>query len=265
MPYYFLGDLYRNRELLVSLTKRDLKNRYLGSALGMVWAFLQPLVTILVVWFVFQVGFKAKPSAEGVPFSLWLVSAMVPWFFFSEAFASAANSILEQGNIVKKIVFRVSLLPIVKINSALTVHFFFIIVLAFISIVYGRYPSIYWLQVPYYLLSSLILLLGLSWISSSVIVFFRDLGQVIGVLIQIGFWATPVFWDASIMPVKYHFLLKLNPVYYLTEGYRNCFCHEVWFWHNWKWMSYFWCVNAVIFICGIICFRKLKPHFADVL
>ncbi|PKH01857.1 teichoic acid ABC transporter permease [Psychromonas sp. MB-3u-54] len=265
LPFIFVRDIYSSRELLRTMTKRDLQNRYLGSLLGGVWAFIQPLVTLLVMWFVFQVGFKAQPTPDGVPFTLWLVSAMIPWFFFSETLSNATNSIIDQADVVKKIVFKVSLLPIVKIISALIIHLFFIGILLSIAIAYGYYPTLNWLQIPYFLFCSLVLLLGISWITSSIVVFFRDIGQVVAVVIQLGFWGTPIFWQVGMIPEQYQWLFKLNPVFYITEGYRNSVTTDIWFWEDASWTSYYWLVTVFILLIGIICFKKLKPHFADVL
>ena len=265
LPIIFIRGIYESRILLFTLAKRDIQNRYLGSFFGGVWAFIQPLITILVMWFVFQVGFKAQPTADGVPFLLWLISAMIPWFFFSETLITATNSVVEQGNIVKKMVFKVSLLPIVKIISALIIHLFFIGVLFTAAIAYGYYPRLNWLQLPYYLFSSLILLLGLSWITSSIVVFFRDVGQIVGVIVQLGFWGTPIFWSIGVIPEQYHWLIKLNPVFYITEGYRNSMTSDILFWQSVSWTCYYWGITTFILLMGIISFKKLKPHFADVL
>jgi len=141
--FIFLTDLYKIRALIWQLTKRDFKSRYLGSYLGLLWAFIHPSVTIMVLWFVFQVGFKSRP-VQNVPFILWLMSGIIPWFFFSEAFASASNSIVEYNYLVKKVVFRVSALPLVKILSATFIHLFFncghFDIFCFVW-VFGRYLS----------------------------------------------------------------------------------------------------------------------------
>ena len=124
----FLADIFNSRQLLWELTKKDFQVRYLGSYLGVIWAFIQPLITILIFWFVFQVGFKSMP-VDNFPFILWLMAGMIPWFFFAESLQSATNSILSNSFLVKKVVFRVSLLPIIQIISALAIHIFFILFL----------------------------------------------------------------------------------------------------------------------------------------
>jgi len=262
--YRFMRDVVRNRRLLIDLIKNDFKSRYLNNYLGVLWAFIQPVVTILIFWFVFQVGFKSAP-VQDTPFILWLIAGMIPWFFLAEALGSATNSILENGFLVKKIVFRVSLLPIVKITSALMVHIFFIIFMMGMYFYYGFLPSIYWLQIAYYLFASIILLLGISWITSSVIIFFRDIGQLIAMGIQFGFWLTPIFWMLTMVPETYQWIFKSNPAYYITQGYRDALINHVWFWEKPMELLQFWIIAAILFIFGAIIFRKLRPHFADVL
>ena len=110
----FLKELFGNRKLILNLAKNDFKTKYAGSYLGIVWAFIQPVVTVLVYWFVFEVGLRQTGNAE-VPFVLWLIAGLVPWFFFSDALNGGTNSLLEYNYLVKKVVFKISVLPIVKI------------------------------------------------------------------------------------------------------------------------------------------------------
>jgi len=260
----FLNAILQNRRMLWSLTKNDFKQRYLGNMLGVIWAFIQPTVTILIFWFVFQVGFKAQP-VDDFPFILWLIAGMFPWFFFAEAFSNGTNSIVANNFLVKKVVFRVSLLPIVSLMTALAIHAFFICVMFAMFIYYDYSPEIYWLQIPYYLFSLSVLLLGLSWLTSSVVVFFKDMGQFVAMMIQFGFWLTPIFWSMKMVPEKYHWIVGLNPLVYIIDGYRNSMIYHQWFWSDINMTLYFWVVTGGIFILGGLTFRKLRPHFADVL
>ena len=262
--YRFLRDIYQNRRLLKDLVKNDFKSRYLNNYLGILWAFIQPTISVLIFWFVFQVGFKAAP-VQDVPFILWLVAGMIPWFFLSEALPSATNAILDNSFLVKKIVFRVSLLPIVKITSAVIVHLFFMVFMMSMYIIYGYEPNLYWLQMFYYLFSAIMLLLGISWITSSVVIFFRDLGQLVSMSIQFGFWLTPIFWSLTMVPQEYRWLFELNPAHYITQGYRDALINHVWFWEKPMEALLFWGITLVFFALGAIVFRKLRPHFADVL
>ncbi len=260
----FLLALYRSRSIVLQLTARDFKTRYLGSYLGLLWAFIQPTVTILIFWFVFEVGFKSAPISD-VPFILWLITGIIPWFFIADTVSSASNCIVENSYLVKKVVFRVSMLPIVKLLSALVIHLFFVVVIFSFFIAYGYRPTLYNLQVAYYCFAMTVLLLGVSWLTSAMIIFLKDVGQVVAMCLQFGFWLTPIFWGVGMVPQRYHFFIKLNPVYYLVQGYRDCFINETWFWEYPVYTLYYWGVAAVVFVGGAIVFNRLRPHFADVL
>ena len=262
--FAFLKAIFQNRVLLWSLTKNDFKQKYFGNFLGIAWAFIQPTATILIFWFVFQVGFKAQPI-DNFPFILWLVAGMFPWFFFAEGLSTGTNSILANSFLVKKVVFRVSLLPIVSLLSALLIHIFFIFFMFAMFIYYGYSPEIYWLQTVYYLFATSVLLLGLSWITSSVVVFFKDMGQFVTMVIQFGFWLTPIFWSMKMVPEKYHWIIELNPLVYIIEGYRNSMIYHKWFWEDMNMTIYFWTVTMTVFVIGGLTFKRLRPHFADVL
>lgn len=261
---FLLLDIIHNRKFLWQMTKRDFRQKYVGSSLGILWAFIQPSITVLIFWFVFQVGFKSMP-VDNFPFILWLICGMFPWFFISESILNATNSIIENSFLVKKIVFRVEILPIVKIISAFVVHIFFAAVLFLMFAAYGYSISIYNLQIVYYFFAMICLTLGISWITSSLTVFLRDIGQLVSMLLQFGFWGTPIFWSLNMIPEQYHFVFKLNPIYYIVEGYRQSFIYHQWFWENINLTIYFWLVTAIIAFIGAWCFKKLRPHFADVL
>jgi ABC-type polysaccharide/polyol phosphate export permease len=260
----FLRDLYWKRKIIKSLVKKDFQNQFLGSFLGIFWAFFQPAVFIFVLWFIFAQGFRSGLTME-IPFVLYLMSGIVVWTYFSEAFVAGTMAVLENSHLVKKISFRVSLLPVVKILSHLLVHLIFTALLLIVTIGHGIYPSLYTLQIVYYMFATVILLMGLSWISSALHVFVRDVGQIIRVFTRLGFWFTPIFWNLDILPAKYHFFLKLNPAYYLVNGFRESLYFKAWFWESPKLTIYFWILTLFLFMVGAIVFRRLRPHFADVL
>lgn len=262
--FAFIANLYETKGLIWQLTKRDFKSRYLGSYLGLLWAFVHPMVTLLVLWFVFEVGFKSKPVND-CPFILWLMTGMIPWFFFADAFASSSNSIIEYSYLVKKVVFRISILPIVKLISAVFIHLFFILVILLSFALHGYPLTVHAFQAVYYFFSVLFLLTGISWLTSSLSIFLKDIGQVIAVLLQFGFWLTPIFWSLDLLPRQYHLIIKLNPVFYIIQGYRDSFINNVWFWEHPSYTIYFWSVALVMFVSGGLVFKRLKPHFADVL
>jgi len=261
----FLIEIVARRSLICELTRRDFKTKYLGSYLGIIWAFVHPVIYILVLWFVFQFGFRSGQVGD-YPFVLWMLTGILPWFFFSDCLLNATNAVIENGFLVKKVAFNVSLLPIVKILSSLVIHLFFVAVIFLMFSLYGYFPNLHNLQVFYYLFANVLLLLGLSLISSALVVFLRDVGQLVSMLLQFMFWMTPIFWSAGILPPNLHTLIKLNPVYYIVEGYRSSFLGRTWFWeHHLVWNLYFWSVTFLILVLGAAVFRTLRPRFADVL
>ena len=260
-------ELIQSRKLIFSLAKNDFKTKYAGSYLGIVWAFIQPIVTIMVYWFVFSVGLKSG-NVDNYPFVLYLVSGIVPWFFFQDALNGGTNSLIEYNYLVKKVVFKISILPIVKIISALFVHAFFVAFALILCAVYGYFPGLYTLQILYYSACTFLFVLGLVYATSAIVIFFRDLTQIINIVLQVGVWMTPIMWDLNMLsgyPLLMK-LFKLNPMYYIVSGYRDAMLGKVWFWDaHWGWTIYFWIVTTALFALGAWIFKRLKPHFADVL
>lgn len=262
----FLQDLRKNKFVIFQLAKRDYKNRYIGSFLGFLWSIIQPIVMIFVLYFVFVIGFKAGAVKGGtVPFIAYLSVGVIAWNFFSEGIIGATNVFQEYSYLVKKINFRFAVLPIVKLLSSLMTHVIFILITITILLLSGIEPSWWWLQSLYYLFALLVFMLGISWITSSLQVFIKDVGQVINVILQFGFWLTPIVWDFDLLPAKWQFIFKFNPIFYLVEGYRKSFIYHEGFWTYWQSGVYFWVITLVILVIGVFLFRKLRPHFADVL
>lgn len=264
-------EVFREKKLIGSLAKNDFKTKFAGSYLGIIWAFVQPIVTVVVYWFVFQkalnVGTQATKAGLKVPYVLWLVAGLVPWFYFSDLLSTGTSVLLEYSYLVKKVVFNISSLPLVKAISNLFVHLFFLAFTLILYSCYSYFPSVYMLQMIYYSFAMMVLALGLIYLTSAISVFFRDLAQIVAILLQIGVWFTPIMWniDAMILSAPVTFIMKLNPMYYIVMGYRDSLINQVWFWENPFETIYFWTVTIIIFIFGTSIFRKLKIHFADVL
>ena len=263
--YRFLKHIFESKKLLFTLAYSDFKDQYLGSYLGIIWAVLRPTLFILVIWFVFSSGFKSKPTDDGTPFVLWLLCGMIPWFFFADAVSKGMNAVVGNAYFVKKVAFRVSILPLVKILSSLVIHISLVSLLIIVFILNGYYPDLYWLQLPYYILCTIILTLGLGWFTSALRVFIKDTAEIIGVVIQFGFWLTPIFWSLKSIPEQYQFIVKLNPMFYVVEGFRNIFIDKIWFWETPADTLQFFITTGIIFILGALTFKKLRPYFGDVL
>lgn len=259
-------DIYRDRQMFWDLVKNDFRARFAGSYLGLFWAFIQPLITIGLYWFVFQVGLRSGNVSDH-PFILFLMGGLVPWFYFSESWNGATGSLIEYNYLVKKVVFNVGMLPALKVASALFVHLFFVAVIMLMCLLYGYGFDLYMIQVLYYVFCTAFLVLGLSYITAACTVFFRDMAQIVGIVLTIGVWITPIMWTpaAAEMSGVVQNVFKLNPMYYIVDGFRDSLLEKVWFWDKPIWSVYFWCVSIGVYLVGVKMFNRLKIHFSDVL
>ncbi|MEM7194120.1 MAG: ABC transporter permease [Pseudomonadota bacterium] len=258
----FFKEILQKRDLLTTLAAREIRQQYVGSAMGILWQFVTPLVLILVFWVVFSVGFRVQPSS-GVPFVVWLTAGMAAWFFFAEIVSGSVNSITGSPHLVKKVVFPIQALPIVKILTALSNHALFILILVMLMVWQSVSFSMWIAQFAYYLFCGIALALSISWLVASLNVFSRDVARLVGVLLQVGMWATPILWDIKMLPEPYKTLFSLNPVHYVVQGYRDSFLYATPFWQRPDETAIFWVITLVLMFTGIFVFRRLQPQFAD--
>ena len=262
-------ELLQSRKLIWKLAKNDFKKRYAGSYLGAVWAMAQPVITVLMYWIVFDKVFNTRSqmlaSGVEVPYVLYLTAGLVPWFFFQEAVNHGMMAMVEYNYLVKKVVFNISVLPIIKVIGALFTHLFFVLVLIIVGTCYGYTPTIYTIQVLYYSFCLFLLVLAMSYINCAIVVFFRDLQQIVAIVLQIGMWATPILWDIHMVPDQLKPIFKLNPMVYIVNGFRMSIYGEEWFWTHFYSSAYFWILLLLMFTIGSVIFKKLRVHFADVL
>ncbi|MEJ8738340.1 ABC transporter permease [Erysipelotrichaceae bacterium HCN-30851] len=259
-----LKKLLANKSLIIYLAKNDFKNKFAGSFFGVVWGFVQPIVTLLLYWFVFQVGLRSG-GVRDVPFILWLMAGLIPWFYFQEALTNATNCFIEYSYLVKKVVFNIDVLPIVKIISSIFVHVFFVLVMVLLYILYGYYPGIEILQLVYYSLCMVALVASLAYLTSAISIFFKDMSQIISIIMQIGTWMTPILWDITAVPEIFRWIFKINPMYYVVEGYRDTLIQGGLFFDNIGGTIYFWSFVVIACVISKKIYTSLKPHFSDVL
>jgi len=256
--------LRANRRLIWQLALNELKGRYAATLVGSVWAVVNPLVVILVFWFVSAYGLKIS-FQNGPPFHLVLFCGLIPWMTFSEAISSGTGGVLSHGYLVKKIAFPLEILPVVSVVSAVIVHGFLFALLLGILLLSGVTLTLHLLQVAYFLLAMVAFATGLVWVLSALNVLNRDVGQAVGAILTIWFWFTPIVWPAQNLSPRVLRVIELNPVFYVVEGYRNALLYGRPLLAQWPLDLYFWAVTAALLALGNVVFRSLKPHFADVL
>lgn len=257
-------NIYNDRKLMLSLAVKDFQRRFSGTYFGIFWAVVQPMLTIVVYWLAFEYGFRSGTTSN-VPYVVWFVCGMVPWLYFQESFSMASNSFIEYSYLIKKVKFNFSILVLVKIFSAIIIHLAFFVIAVIVAQLFHVPVSVYIVQIIYYLFAEVVLLFGLSLITASIMVFFRDLNQIISVILLIGMWGTPIAWNPAMFEPHIQKYFKLNPLYYIIEGYRDAIIGRQWFWEKPVLMVYFWVVALVTVCIGCHVFYKLKPHFADVI
>ena len=249
---------------MLALSANDRKARYAGAALGRGWAYAQPFLTILVMWYVFQIGLRSAPVRQ-VPFLIWFLAAYVPWMYFNDGLMGMAGAVLDYQYLVKKICFPVSLLPGIRLLSAAAVHLFFSAVLFLALVLYGCRPELVWLQILYYSVALTVLLYALGLFFASLTVLLRDMLQVLAVALQILFWYTPIVWNEQDLQEGIRWAFHINPLFYVVNGYRETFFSHMWVWEHPQQNVWFWSVTLLLLLAGESVFRRSRQHFADLL
>ena len=249
--------LYEYRELLKTSIKKDIRGRYKNSILGVFWSFLNPLLQLAVYAIVFPLIMKSD-----IPnYTVFVCCGLIPWTFFSTAISRTSFVMVENGNIIKKVYFPREILPISIVTSEL-VNFFIstIIIFAFV-LAYGMGFTWYIVFYPLILIVQYVLLIGISLLVSSLTVYFRDLQHFIGILLQLLFYATPIVYGMDIIPVSFQWILKLNPMSYIIDGYRSIFYYQRM--PDLVGLGIVFAISVVLCIVGYFIFNKLQKRFAE--
>lgn len=250
-------NLYNYRELLKTSVKKEIRGRYKNSFLGVIWSFLNPLLQILVYAIIFPIILATKQEY----YVIFLCCGLIPWNFFSTAINRAAFTMVENGNIIKKVYFPREILPISIVTSE-AVNFLIstIIIIAFVMF-YGLGITHMIIYYPLVLLVQYVLLLGISFIVSSITIYVRDLQHLIGVALQLFFYATPIVYAADAIPEQFRAVLNLNPMTYIINGYRDIFYNQV----RPDVMGLLMLLGIMIVVCviGYLIFNKLQKGFAE--
>lgn len=260
----FVSQVKDNQFVIRELVKRDLKGRYVKNYFGLSWTILEPLFLILTLWFVFSYIFPSNRLPD-IPYITYLISGYIPFLFFSNSINQSTNSITAYSFVLKKTDFRLAIIPIIKIITETILHSFVVFLAVAIILLKGIPISIFIIQVLYYQFSLFILLIALGWITSTVSVLFPDFKLIINIIIRLLFYLTPVFWNLSMFPKKYHFIFKLNPLFYIVEGYRDSLIFGIGFWERSDSAIYFWTFTAIVFLLSVLIFKRLRNHVLDVI
>jgi ABC-type polysaccharide/polyol phosphate export permease len=198
-----------------------------------------------------------------IPFATYLITGIVAYDFFNKTLNSATRSFKSFGFLISKVNFRAALIPLVKIASEVMIHIIILVIVAVILIFNGIPVTLYWLQVFYYLFASCVLLIGVTWLTSSISLFFPDINYIVTIVMRVLFFFTPIFWDPRGMPNEFLIYFRFNPLFYIVDGYRESLIYHVPFWIHHQNTMYFWGMTFLFFVIGVFVFKRLRPHFAD--
>lgn len=249
--------LYKYRELLKTSVQKDVRGRYKNSVLGVLWSFLNPLLQIAVYAFVFG----KVLNVEEPNYTVFICCGLIPWNFFCTAINRSAFTIIENGGIIKKVYFPREILPISVVTSEAVNFIISTIIIVALVLLTGLGISWTWIFYPVLLFVLYIFLISIAFFVSSITVYFRDLQHFIGIFLQLLFYATPIAYAASRVPEKFSFIVDLNPIAYIIEGFRDIFInHTV---PNMMPLLIIFGISIILFILGYLFFNKMQKGFAE--
>lgn len=252
-----LSDLYQYRELLKTNVQKEIRGKYKGAWLGVLWSFLNPLLMLLVYSIVFPYIMRVQ-----IPnYTMYLMTALMPWNFFTQTIASSSFAVIAAGNIIKKVYFPREILPIsVVLSNTVNFCITFIIIIVFL-LFSGVGISWHILLVPIILLVQMFLLFGIAFILSSLTVYARDIEHIVNVIVMALFYATPIVYTIDMLPAKFQTLLYLNPMTSIIDAYRSVlYYHQL---PNFMQLGLVTLVSIALFVIGLSIFRKLQRNFVE--
>ncbi|KON86249.1 Teichoic acid translocation permease TagG [Sporosarcina globispora] len=252
-----------NFNLIIRLAFYEVKSKYKMHYLGAFWQILNPFILIGIYWFVFGLGIRGGSPVGETPFFLWLITALVPWFFISSTIIQGSSSIYTKVSLVSKMKFPVSVLPSIQIIAN---SFSFIFMLLFtigVLLLNDVYSGLYILQLPYYLFSLYFLLFGLTILLSTITIIIRDIQSLVQSFMRVIMYMLPILWNVNTLPDLLVTILKLNPFFYIIEGFRHTLLGGEWFFNDLPQTLYFWLISILLLFIGSTVHLKFRHKFVD--
>lgn len=260
-----LQEVYKNKYRLIRLANYELMSQYRGTMLGFFWNFINPALQIFVYWFVFAIGLNNSRPINGIPYIIWMITGIIPWFYMSSVLTLSTMSIYNFSGVLKRMYIPLSIVPIKTVVSGVIGHIWAMIIVFLIIVLSGYSISSYVFQTLYFLFCSVVFLIGYALTASAITVVFKDFSKLMNSIIRLLFYITPVVWVQDRLPEHLVFVLKLNPFAYIVDGYRESilYGHSL-MWH-WKQGVFFWAVTIILFIVGCNVHMKFRKQFIDLI
>ena len=261
----FIKTVWKNKKIAWQLGKNDFKNRFANTSLGSMWGFLQPFIFMMMYVVVFQFIFK-QSGPNGAPYVVWFMPGMAMWMCINDGIMGASGSIRGYSYLVKKVVFPIDIIPIISLLANAFVAMFLFAIATIVCVIFGFMPNI--LLILYIIFSAYCFLVAITRFTSAISTLVPDFSNLLGIIMQLFFWFTPIVWDLT-MVADHHTIsriLQCMPFTYLITGFRNAFMGG-----NIVTQGYgiytliFWIITIIMFVWGNYIFKKSKKDFADVL
>lgn len=259
---YVIQENIKNIYRTFSIARYELLAEMRDSKLGLFWNFANPAIQIMTYWFAFGYVFQRK-AVGGIPYLVWMLGGMVVWLFISPCITDGSNAIYSKVDVITKMKFPVSILPLSVVLKKLFNHFCLMVLVVIIYAAHGYYPTVHWFGLIYYLLCGIIFSVSLSLTTSVLNMLARDTRRLILSCMRLLLYLTPVLWEISRLPSWFQKIVSCNPIYYIVQGYRDCFFyHEGIMAYTWS-MKWFWGITIALFFCGSYIMYKFKTKFID--
>ncbi|WP_047982589.1 ABC transporter permease [Ornithinibacillus contaminans] len=259
------------RDLIIRMALFENKGQYQIHYLGSLWQILNPVIQIGIYWFVFGT-IRGGAPVDGTPFFLWLVIGLIPWFYISPSIIQGSNSVYQRVGLVSKMNFPVSILPTIRIVGNSIQFFVMLAVLFIILLLYGVPFSIYYFQLVYYLFCLFIFLFAFSLLSSTIATLVRDYQTALQSVMRMLLYVSPILWNTDMITETFETIgptiqniLKLNPIFYIIEGFRDSILGRGWFFEDGIYTLYFWSVIIALLYFGSKIHIRFRKDFMDYL
>ena len=266
--FFVLQENFANLYRIKSITKYELKSDVRDTKLGFLWNILSPAIQIFTFWIVFGIGIRSGQEVHGIEFLPWMIVGMMVWFFISPCITTGVGCIYAKRTIIMKMKFPVSILPTTVVLKELVNHLVMVVIIGLLLLVLGFQPSIYWLQIFYYMFCAFCFCISLNLITSVLNMFTRDISKLVKSLMRMLLYLTPILWTLDKIEQTHQFLatlLKMNPLYYIVEGYRESIFYGISFYQHPLLTIYFWAITIGMYCVGSWLMFKFKSRFIDMM
>ena len=257
----------RHKDQMWALARVHQKKQYKGSDGGVLWAFAKPMMYIMVFYFAITIGFRSSKDIPGLicPYFLWLAIGMIAFFYMRDMILNGASCFRKYNVLINKAVYPVSTLPTTVCVSYLLVHFGMLAIGIVMCFLFGIFPNIYWIQIPFYMALMFIMAVFWSIFTGLISAIFRDFYNFLQVINQAVFWLSGVLFDVNTLGPTAQKVFLFNPITYIVEGYRNAICRNVWFFEEPVKLGCFLIMLFLLMIPALVMYKKLIRRIPDVL